>query len=385
MRALLCSRWCDFRDLDLVEVAEPVLMPGGVRIAVEYAGLGFAHSLVVAGRYQVKPPLPFVPGTEVAGTVLETGEGVDHVTPGDRVLATVDWGGFAERVTAPAETVYRLPPTADLASSIHLATSHATAHAALTWRARLARGETLLVHGAGGALGLAAVELGCLLGARVIACASSAGKRAAALVHGAEAALPAGGFREAVKALTHGRGADVVFDPVGGDAFDESLRAVAPEGRILCVGFASGRIPSIPANIVLVKNLSVLGFYFGTYIKDGPDDERRRSAPAIQAMMKQLIDWTMEGRLKPRISGIYDLDRYAEAMESVLARRSIGKVVLRIGTQPPGATLRDAANDYSSASAPIGGQAARSEGAQGGSCDERSRSALRNPSSSTGW
>lgn len=333
MRALLCRQWCDFRDLGLVETAEPVLTPGGVLVAVEYAGLGFAHSLVVAGKYQVKPPRPFIPGTEIAGIVLETGAGVDHVKKGDRVLATVDWGGFAERAVAPAETVYRLPPTADLASSIHLATSYATAYAALTWRAHLEAGETLLVHGAGGALGLSAVELGKLLQARVIACASSAEKRAMALAGGADVALPASGFREQVRSLTNGRGADVVFDPVGGDVFDESLRTIAPEGRILPVGFASGRIPRIPANIVLVKNVSVLGFYLGTYIKGGPNDQRVRSAPRVQAMMSRLIGWMQEGRLKPKLSGIFDLDRYAEAMDSVLARRSIGKVVLRIGSR----------------------------------------------------
>ncbi len=335
MRALLCKQWCDFKDLTLVEIAEPVLAPGSVRVAVEYAGLGFAHSLVVAGKYQVKPPRPFVPGTEIAGIVLETGEDVDHVRKGDRVLATVDWGGFAECAIAPAETVYRLPPTVDLASSIHLATSYATAYAALTWRAHLEPEETLLVHGAGGALGLSAVELGSLLRARVIACASSADKRALALERGAEIALPATGFREQVKSLTYGRGANVVFDPVGGDVFDESLRAIAPEGRILPVGFASGRIPQIPANIVLVKNVSVLGFYFGTYIKGGPQDQRSRFAPKVQEMMSRLIGWTQEGRLKPTLSGIFDLDQYAEAMDSVLARRSVGKVVLRIGARGP--------------------------------------------------
>lgn len=331
MRALICRQWCDFKDLSLEEVAEPILTPGGVRIAVEYAGLGFAHSLVVAGKYQVKPPRPFVPGTEVVGIVRETGEGVDHVKAGDRVLATLDWGGFAEIAVAPAETVYPLPSTVDPASSIHLATSYSTAYAALTWRARLQAGETLLVHGAAGALGLGAVELGRLLQAIVIACASSAEKRKTALAHGAEVALPASGFRERVKDLTAGRGADVVFDPVGGNAFDESLRAIAPEGRILSVGFASGHIPKIPANLLLVKNVSVLGFYFGTYIKDGPDDQRRRSAPRVRAMMAQLIDWTQQGHLKPTLSGVFDLDRYAEAMDSILSRRSIGKVALRIG------------------------------------------------------
>ncbi len=331
MRALVCEQWCDFKDLRLLDVAEPKLTAGSVRIAVEYAGVGFASSLMVAGKYQFKPPRPFIPGTEISGIVEDVAVGVEHVRRGDRVIAIVDWGGFAETVVAPAETVYRLPPEAELSASLHLTTSYATAYAALSWRARLQPGETLLVHGAGGALGLAAVELGKVLGATVIACASSEAKRQAALRHGATLVLEAAGFRERVKEATSGRGADVVFDPVGGDVFDESLRSTAPEGRILPVGFASGRIPQIPANIVLVKNISVLGVNFGAYVKDGADNARQRSAPKVQAMMRELIGWMCKGNLQPTAAGIFELSEYAEAMASILERRSIGKVALRIG------------------------------------------------------
>jgi len=331
MRALVCEQWCEFKDLRLLEIAEPELEPGSVRIAVAYAGVGFAHSLVVAGKYQVKPPRPFVPGTEVSGIVQDVGAGVEHVRPGDRVLAILDWGGFAEMAVAPAETVYPLPRGADLAASLHLATSYSTAYTALSWRARLRPGEALLVHGAGGALGLAAVEIGRVLGATVIACASTEEKRAAALAHGAALALPATGFRELVKEATAGRGADVIFDPVGGDVFDESLRSIAPEGRILPVGFASGRIPQIPANIILVKNVSVLGVYFGAYVKEGSDNARQRWAPQVQAMMFRLVDWVSAGHLKPSVASIFELPDYAQAMASVLERRSIGKVALRVG------------------------------------------------------
>ncbi len=334
MRALVCEQWCEFKDLRLLEVAEPELALGGIRIAVEYAGVGFAQSLVVAGKYQVRPPLPFVPGTEVSGIVQEVAAGIEHVRLGDRVLAILDWGGFAEIAVAPAETVYRLPRRADLAASLHLATSYSTAYCALSWRARLRPGETLLVHGAGGALGIAAVELGRLLGATVIACASTEEKRAAALAHGAALALPATGFRERVKEATAGRGADVIFDPVGGDVFDESLRSIATEGRILLAGFASGRIPQIPANIVLVKNVSVLGVYFGAYVKEGGDNARRRWANRVQAMMRRLIGWMGSGHLEPSVAGIFELQDYAQAMASVLERRSIGKVALRIGRTP---------------------------------------------------
>jgi NADPH2:quinone reductase len=333
VRALVCRQWCDFKDLRIEEIPAPQLRPGCVRLRVAYAGLGFAISLVVAGKYQRKPPLPFVPGTEVTGTVIEVAAGVTRVKPGDRVLAILDWGGFAEEALATEETVYPLPSGLDLASSTHLAISYATAYGALVWRARLEPGETLLVHGAAGGVGLAAVELGKQLEARVIACASSELKRTAAKEHGADLALPAGDFREAVKAFTGGRGADVILDPVGGDAFDESLRCIAAEGRILPIGFAGGRVPQIPANILLVKNIAVLGFNFGTYVGWGLTDERRVYAPRVQAMMAQIFDLALKGKLRPTVSHCFELSRYAEAMDAVLARASTCKVALKINEE----------------------------------------------------
>lgn len=333
MRALLCRQWCEFKDLRIEEIAAPALRPGCVRLRVAYAGLGFAVSLVVAGKYQRKPPLPFAPGTEVTGTVLEVGTGVTRVKPGDRVLAVLDWGGFAQEAITTEDTVYSLAQGMALDTSIHLAISYPTAYAALVWRARLQPGETLLVHGAAGGTGLAAVELGKQLGARVIACASSEEKRAAAKAHGADLVLPPRDFREAVKTFTDGRGADVVFDPVGGDAFDESLRCIATEGRLLPIGFASGKVPQIPANILLVKNISVLGLNYGTYVGWGITDERRTYAPKVQAMMAQLFEWTLAGKLRPAVSHCFELARFAEAMDVVLARGSTGKVALKINEE----------------------------------------------------
>lgn len=331
MRALLCRQWGEVKDLRIEDIPVPELRPGCVRLRVAYAGMNFSVSLVVGGKYQVKPPLPFVPGTDVTGTVTEVADGVTRIKPGDRVLAILDWGGFADFAVATEETVYPLPPALDLASSIYLPNSYGTAYGALVWRARLQPGETLLVHGAAGAVGLAAVELGKVLQARVIACASTEEKRAVARAHGADLVLPGRNFREQVKAFTSGRGADVIFDPVGGDVFDESLRAIAIEGRILPIGFAGGRVPQIPANILLVKNASVLGFNYGTYAGWGPTDERKAYAPRMQAMMRQLIDWTQSGRIKPRLSHCFELARYAEAMDFVLARKSAGKVALKLG------------------------------------------------------
>lgn len=331
MRALLCRQWGEVKDLRVEEVPVPPLRPGCVRLRIAYAGLNFSLSLIVAGKYQVRPPLPFVPGTDVTGTVTEVAAGVTRVKPGDRVLAILDWGGYGEYAIATEETVYPLPAGLDLATSLHLPNSYGTSYGALVWRARLQPGETLLVHGAAGAVGLAAVELGKQLRARVIACASTEEKRAVALEHGADLVLPTGKFREAVKEFTEGRGADVVFDPIGGDVFDESLRSVAIEGRILIIGFAGGRVPQIPANILLVKNVSAIGFNYGTFAGWGPTDERKAYAPRMRAMMDQLIEWAQTGRIRPRLSHCFEMERCAEAMDTVLSRRSTGKVALKIG------------------------------------------------------
>lgn len=330
MRALVCERWCEFKDLRIKDIPVPELRPGCVLLRVAYAGLGFSASLLVAGKYQHKPPLPFVPGTEATGIVVEVAPGVTRVKPGDHVVAVLDCGGFADMVVCTEETVHRLPDDLDLAAAVHLATSYATAYAALIWRARLQPGETLLVHGAAGGVGLAAVELGKLLQARVIACASSEEKRTIALVHGADLALPADDFRAQVNEFTAGRGADVIFDPVGGEVFDQSLRCIAFEGRILPIGFAGGRVPQIPANILLVKNASALGLNLATYLGRGLTDERRTHAPVVQAMMAQLIEWMRSGRIKPTAQDCFELSSYVEAMEAVLGRRSVGKVVFRL-------------------------------------------------------
>lgn len=330
MRALVCDHWCEFKDLRIKDIPAPALRPGCVLLRVAYAGLGFSASLLVAGKYQHKPPLPFVPGTEATGIVIEVAPGVTRVKPGDRVVAVLDCGGFADLVVCTEETVYPLPEGLDLAAAVHLATSYATAYAALIWRARLQPGETLLVHGAAGAVGLAAVEMGRLLQAQVIACAGSEEKRGVALAHGANLVLPSEKFREQVNAFTSGRGADVIFDPVGGDVFDQSLRCIAFEGRILPIGFAGGRVPQIPANILLVKNVSVLGLNLATYLGRGITDERKAHAPMVQAMMAQLIEWMKSGRITPRVTDCFELAQFADAMDTVLGRRSVGKVAFRL-------------------------------------------------------
>jgi NADPH:quinone reductase len=331
MRAVRCHDWMAYQDLPLEDVPPPVLGPGQVRIGVHYAGVSFAISLVTTGRYQRRPPRPFSPGTEIAGVVLETAPGVTQVTVGDRVCAVIDWGGHAEEVVTDPATVYKLPVSLPFHLAPQFPTSYATSFAALDWRVRLQPNETLLVHGSAGAVGLAAVELGKAMGARVIATASTPEKLSVARAHGADGTvlLPSDGALDAIKALAP-EGADVVFDPIGGDAFDLSLRAVAQCGRILVIGFANGRIQQIPANILLVKNVSVLGFNYGKYIGWGLIDERHRHEPMVRAGIETMFRWFEQGKLSPTTSHRFPLSDYAAAMDAVLARQAIGKVVLEM-------------------------------------------------------
>ena len=331
MRAVRCHDWMPYQTLPLEDVPSPPLCSGEVKIGVHYAGVSFATSLVTMGRYQRRPPRPFSPGTEIAGEVLEISSGVTQVAVGDRVCAVIDWGGHAEEAVTDPATVYKLPDSLPFHLAPQFPTSYATSFTALDWRARLQPNETLLVHGATGAVGLAAVELGKAMGARVIATASTAEKLAVAKAHGADGAVlfPSDGALAAIKALAPD-GADVVFDPVGGDAFDLSLRAVAQGGRILVIGFANGRIQQIPANILLVKNVSVLGFNYGRYIGWGLVDERHRHEPHVRAAVETMFRWFQQGKLRPTTSHRFPLTEYSAALDAVLARQVIGKVVLQM-------------------------------------------------------
>ena len=332
MKAVLCREYAPYTGLRVEEVPAPVLPERGVRIAVDYSSVSFATSLVVAGKYQRKPPLPFVPGTEVVGTVTEVGAGVSACRPGDKVLAILDWGGLAEEACTSEHTVYRLPAGIDPTHALHAGVSYGTAYGALAWRGHLARGESLLVLGAAGGVGLAAVELGVAMGARVIGAASSAAKCAVAREHGASETIDYSSedLRERAKALTGGNGVDVVFDPVGGDLFDTAMRAIALGGRMLTIGYASGRIPSVPANILLVKDLTVAGFNFGAYVGWSPVDMRARFEPQMRAMYERIFAWVLDGTLRPVVSDLFPLERYVEAQDLVLSRKSMGKVLLKL-------------------------------------------------------
>ena len=331
MRAVVCHGFDRPDQTSVDEVVVPEMIDDGVRIDVHSSGVSFANLLVLKGKHQNRAEPPFTPGTEIAGIVVEVGDDVTRFAPGDRVVAGLQTGGFAEQVVVPARTVFALPDGVDFDAAVHFSTIYATAYASLVWRAPLQKGETLLVHGAAGASGLAAVEIGKALGAKVIATAGSEEKLAAARAHGADLAINYrdGGFREQTLAATHNRGADVIFDPVGGATFDESLRCVAPDGRLIPMGFASGEIPSIPANILLVKNVTVVGLYWGYYMgwarvlpPAGVEDDVRRA-------FEQMFTWFGEGKLNPVTDSTFALDDFAPALERVSARKVIGKVVLR--------------------------------------------------------
>ena len=321
MKAVLCRRWGGPESLSVEDAADPAPGPGEVAIRVEGCGVNFADTLIIQGKYQVRPDLPFTPGMEVAGAIAAVGEGVERYRVGDAVIGMVGTGGFAERVVCPERHLLSRPAAVDGVTAASMPVAYGTAHIALADRAGLKPGESLLVHGASGGVGLAAVEVGKAMGALVIATASSDDKLAIAREHGADHAIDytKGEFRDTVKELTGG-GADVIFDPVGGDVFDQSLRCISWGGRLLVIGFAAGRIPQAPANIVLVKNISVVGVHWGTY--------RDKGRTVLRDSFTRIFGWLEEGKLRPLVSRTYTLDETARAIGDLAERRARGKIVV---------------------------------------------------------
>ena len=332
MKGVLVKEWTTFDQLPLTDVPDPELGDGEVYIRIQAAGISFATSLVVQGKYQRKPPLPFVPGTEVAGVVAATGPGVSRFRPGDRVCAVIDWGGLAEATSAKEVNVFALPDELDFARAITFTNSYATSCAALTWPNLLnvKSGDWLLIHGGGGGVGIAAIEIGKILGATVIATAGAAAKLDVARRHGADHTINyrEQAFRDVVLDLTGGKGVDAVYDPVGGEPFMQSLRCMAPEGRIMPVGFASGEIPQIPANLLLVKNITVCGLNMGLFYGWSPIDMRYKYEDRMRANMEQLFEWFSAGHIDPVVDKTYPLERFSEAMDDILARRAIGRIAV---------------------------------------------------------
>ncbi|MER2530122.1 MAG: NADPH:quinone oxidoreductase family protein [Candidatus Competibacter sp.] len=325
MKAIVCHELSGLAALRLEDVPEPCPRSGQVRVRVRACGINFADSLIARGQYQTQPEPPFSPGFEVAGDILDVGEGVTDFRAGDRVIAITPHGGYAEQVVANVDRCVPMPATMPYEQGAAFPVVFGTSHIALWHRARLQAGETLVVHGASGGVGLTAVAIGKQLGATVIATASSPEKLAVAHEHGADYLIDTRreDVRSRIKELTGGRGADVIYDPVGGELFAASLRAIAFEGRILVIGFAGGTVPQIPANHLLVKNVDVIGLNWPAYAERHPQ--------VMTASFRTLMDWYLTGAIRPYISAIYPLERAVDALEQVVARKSTGKVVIAVG------------------------------------------------------
>jgi len=330
MKAMLCKEFGPPESLVLSELPSPSAKPGQVVVQVKACGVNFPDVLIIENKYQFKPPLPFAPGAEVAGVVKEIGEGVTGFKVGDRVIAPTGWNGMQEETLAFAAKLIPMPPEMDFVTGASLMLTYGTSHYALKDRARLKPAESLVVLGAAGGVGLAAVEIGKVMGARVIAGASSQEKVDLAKAHGADEGFvyPTGklerdqqkALSETIKKLAGGEGADVIYDPVGGDYAEPALRAMNWDGRYLVIGFATGEIPKVPLNLTLLKGCSIVGVFWGSFTARDPGRN--------QEHMAELVRWASEGKIKPHIGATFPLDRAGEAIRMLADRKAQGKVVV---------------------------------------------------------
>ncbi|TDJ13942.1 MAG: NADPH:quinone oxidoreductase family protein [Gammaproteobacteria bacterium] len=324
MRAVLCKEFGPPGSLVMEDVAEPELDRGQVRIAIRACGVNFPDLLMIAGKYQQQPPMPFSPGAELAGDVIEIASDVADIEQGQRVIAVTGFGGMAEQICVHAQKVVPLPDAIDYVPAAAFLLAYGTAYHALKQRAQLQAGETLAVLGAAGGVGLAAVEIGKLIGATVIAAASTTDKLKLTAEYGADHLInyTDTSLKDGIHEITAGAGADVIYDPVGGELFEQSLRAVAWRGRVLVIGFASGQISKIPANLPLLKGSSIVGVFWGRFTEEEPETNAENTA--------ELFRLLQDGKLKPHVSETYPLEKSALALEALAARRAKGKIVIKI-------------------------------------------------------
>jgi NADPH2:quinone reductase len=324
MKAVLCKAYGPPESLVIEELPSPRPGAGEVVVSVKAASVNFPDVLIIQNKYQFKPPLPFSPGSELAGVVKEVGEGVSAFKPGDKVIAFTGYGAFAEEVKTEATRLVPLPAGMDFNTGAAFILTYGTSDHALRDRGELRAGETLLVLGAAGGVGLAAIEIGKALGASVIACASSDDKLAVCREHGADETVnyASEDLRERIKALTGGRGVDMVYDAVGGPYTEPAFRSIAWRGRLLVVGFAAGDIPKLPLNLALLKGASIVGVFWG--------DFARREPKQFAESLRQLGTWYAAGKLKPHISQTLPLEKAAEALNLMAARKVKGKLVLTV-------------------------------------------------------
>lgn len=324
MKAIICQQYGPPDQLLLTDMPSPKAAKGQVVIRVEACGVNFPDTLIIEGKYQFKPPFPFSPGGEVSGVITETGEGVSHLNVGDRVFSMTGHGGFAEEVVADAKTTLPMPEGMDFVTAASTMYTYGTSYHALKDRAGLQAGETLLVMGAAGGVGLAAVQLGVLMGARVIAAASSEEKLAVCRQMGAAETInyTTENLRERIKELTAGNGVDVVYDPVGDRYAEPAIRSLAWKGRYLVVGFAAGEIPSIPLNLALLKGASIVGVFWGAFAQREPKTSTQNFG--------QILHWIKTGQLKQHIYKLYTLPQAPDALRDLSERRVVGKAVIKL-------------------------------------------------------
>ncbi|MDQ6853941.1 MAG: NADPH:quinone oxidoreductase family protein [Actinomycetota bacterium] len=324
MRAVLCREFGPPESLTVEDVDEPTPADAQVVVDVRACSVNFPDVLIIQNLYQFKPPLPFSPGAEIAGVVSAVGPNVKGITVGDRILASTGWGGLAEKVAVAAGTVIPIPEGIDFVDASAFLYAYGTSHYALKDRARLQPGETLVVLGAAGGVGLAAVELGAVMGATVVAAASSDDKLELCRERGASLTInyATEDLKARIREVTGGAGADVIYDPVGGAFSEPALRAIAWEGRFLVIGFAAGQIPAIPLNLALLKSCQIVGVYWGAFVGRYPDRHRQN--------VEELMGWWRDGKLRPHVSATYPLERASEAIRELADRRAKGKVVVTI-------------------------------------------------------
>tara|TARA_B100000902_G_scaffold398420_1_gene465103 strand:+ start:798 stop:1766 length:969 start_codon:yes stop_codon:yes gene_type:complete len=321
MKAIVCNDFGPIQNIEYKDVNEPIIQDESVIINVKSVGVNFPDGLLVQGKYQLKPDTPFIPGMEVAGEIVKIGPNVSSFKIGDRVAALSQLSGYAEQAVVQEKSVFKIPSKMSFDDSCALLCAYGTSHYALKQRANLKKNELLVVLGASGSTGIAAIQIGKIMGAKVIAVSSNSEKQKIAKDNGADISIGYDNLKEELKSISNGKGIDVIFDPVGGDIFDTVARTMARSGRLLVIGFASGTIPKLAVNLALVKEFSVVGVFWGAFTRSEPIEYKQN--------MIELFNWYKEGLLKPLIQDSYPLSEAAVVLEKILARGAKGKIILK--------------------------------------------------------
>ena len=321
MKAIVCSDFGPIQNIEYKDVKEPIIQSESVIINVKSVGVNFPDGLLVQGKYQLKPETPFIPGMEVAGEIITVGSSVKNFQIGDRVAALSQLSGYAEQAVVQEKSVFKIPTNMSFDDSCALLCAYGTSHYALKQRAQLQKNELLVVLGASGSTGIAAIQIGKIIGAKVIAVSSNPEKQKIAKDNGADISIGYDNLKEELKSISKGKGVDVIFDPVGGDIFDTVARTMARSGRLLVIGFASGKIPKLAVNLALVKEFSVVGVFWGAFTRGEPEEYKNN--------MIELFEWYQKDLLKPLIEENYPLSEAAKVLEKILARGAKGKIILK--------------------------------------------------------